>query len=119
VYDVFKKHRLAKLVGLALGLLLASYLIGAALALVNSRAVSIESMIGVYAFKTEHQIVINDGHSGQMVSDDLSTYFIFSYAEGTFHCASQTDKWTMKVVAYSNIYNDFDHTYLYRQEVSK
>ena len=118
MYDVFKQHRILKLVGLALGLLLVSYLIGAGVSLYQSRSVSIDSMVGLYAFQTSHQIVINDKATGQMVSGDVSEYFVFSFSQGTFSCASQSYKWTMKVVGKTNIYNDFGHCYLYRQEVA-
>lgn len=118
MYDVFKKNRVLKLIGLALGLFVVLYLLDAFNAFYGSRNVSLASMVGFYSYQNAHQVTINANNTGRMVSEALSVPFEFTYSAGTFSCSS-SDKlfvWEMKAVNGSNLFNGYDRTYLYRQQ---
>jgi hypothetical protein len=116
VYDVFKQHRLLKLVGLALGLLLVSYLVYAGTSIYSSRGIGLSSLIGSYYDGIEHQVDIDEDGHGRLVSGDYSVAFIYSYGEGSFACtAADSNTWTLKVVDQGNLYCTYDGHYLVRE----
>ena len=118
MYALFEKHRALKLVSLAVGLLVLTYLAKPAISLYKSRSTKAEDMIGLYSFRSGHSLNIATLKSGRMVSGDYSTDFSYEYSLGTYSCksADSLKSWTMRVVDSSNIYNNFDRTYLYRVE---
>ena len=117
VYELFKRHRLIKLLGLLVGLVLLSYLIYGFSSLYSSRSLGVESWIGFYAHGSTHQVILFKNGLGHLVSDEASFGFRYSYDYGSFHCEGEDGQsWEMKGVSKTNLYSLYDHTFLYRQE---
>lgn len=121
MYEVFSRHRWLKIGGLTLGLLILSYLIGAALGLCQSRAVPVDSLVGYYRYSSGYEVQIFNGNKGLMISDSAATDFQFVYSAGTLACSSPSlpSPWRMKVVNKKDLYNEYDGFYLYRLEVTQ
>jgi len=120
MYGVFKKLRLLKLIGLALGLVLTSYLLYGAVNTFKSRGLTIDDLVGFYAYGAAHQVDIKSANSGRLVSGEENLAFTYTYNQGTFFCASEGGRsWRIKVITSTSLYNAYDHTYHFKQGVAQ
>ena len=121
MFAVFKRHRLAKLIGLLVAALVLSFVGRGAVAFYQGRSATIASLVGYYTYGVSRQIDIKNEHLGRLVSDGASFSFAFDYADGTFYChsAEGTDSWRMKSLPEGRLYSEYDRTLLYKQEVSE
>jgi hypothetical protein len=116
MYALFEKHRTLKLIGIAAGLLIASYFASPAVSLIKSKTIKAEDMIGLYYSRSGRQLNIATPRSGRLVSEGYSAEFSYEYQSGTYACRSKdgTKTWTMRVVGKTEIFNNYDSTYLIR-----
>ena len=115
MFDVFKKHRKLKLLGLTLGLLLAWFAIKPAADIINGQSVDESSLVGSYANTAEHQIVLREDGIGSMVSGTVTESFFYEYSYGVIECQGLQHSFQVRVLGNGNLWNRFDGTYLYRR----
>jgi hypothetical protein len=115
MYDVFKKHRTLKLVGLTVGLFLLWFLAKPAYDLISGRSYEVSSLTGTYANGKEHQVTILEEGIGKMVAGSISEDFFFKYSEGTLSCEGTNYVWGMKVLGDGSLWNEYDSSYLFKR----
>ena len=115
MYDVLKRHRGLKLMGIALGLLLVWFIAKPATELIGGHYVDETSIVGTYANTGAHQVMIYGSGLGRMVSEATTEDFFYQYGEGVLECRSPNGQWRIRALKSGSLWNEYDRTFLYRR----
>lgn len=118
MFALFKRHRILKLGGIAIGLFLLWYLISPMMDLVKGMDMSSEEIVGNYAYGLEHYVELITDRVGKMTSEDVVIEFNYTYDKGLLDCVSLDEEtsWTMRCVSDNALFNGYDSTYLFKIE---
>ena len=116
MFALFKRHRILKLGGIAIGLFLLWYLISPMMDLIKGMDMSSEDIVGNYAYGVEHYVELFTDKIGKMTSKETIIEFNYTYDKGLLTCTSidEETNWTMRCVSDNGLYNSYDSTYLFK-----
>ena len=118
MFALFKRHRILKLGGIAIGLFLLWYLISPMMDLVKGMDVKPEDVVGNYAYGVDHYVELITDRVGKMTSKEVVIEFNYTYDKGLLSCSSidEETSWNMRCVSDNALYNGYDSTYLFKIE---
>jgi hypothetical protein len=118
MYKVFQQHRLIKILAGVVILLALGYGLRTYNRIKTGVNATSEGVIGYYSYKSNRVEILKD--SGYMVSGDtlINFHWLLEYGEITCSDIDSDKTWKMHVVDSINLFNDFDHTYLFRKELA-
>ena len=118
MFSLFKRHRILKLGGIAIGLFLLWYLLSPMVDLIKGMDVAPEALIGNYAYGVDHYVELITEKLGKMTSEETVIEFSYTYDKGLISCSSNDEEttWTMRCVSDNAIFNGYDSSYLFRVE---
>ena len=118
MFSLFKRHRILKLSGIAIGLFLLWYFLSPMIDLIKGMDVKSEALVGNYAYGVDHYVELITDRIGKMTSKDIVIEFNYTYDKGLLNCTSLDEEtiWTMRCVSDNALYNGYDSSYLFRIE---
>ena len=118
MFALFKRHRILKLGGIAIGLFLLWYLISPMMDLVKGMDVKPEDVVGNYAYGVDHYVELITDRVGKMTSKEVVIEFNYTYDKGLLSCSSIDEEttWNMRCVSDNALYNGYDSIYLFKIE---
>ena len=116
MFSLFKRHRILKLGGIAIGLFLLWYFISPMMDLIKGMDMTSEEIVGNYANGLDHYVELITDKIGKMTSKETIIEFTYTYDKGLLECSSlnEEESWTMRCVSDNALFNGYDSTYLFK-----
>lgn len=119
MFALFKKHRILKLVGIAIGLFLLWFLVSPIIDIVKGQDLTLDQLQGSYIYGDTHYVEFFTERFGKMVSEEVTIEFTYTYDKGIVNCLSDDKEtsWTMRAISDNALFNNYDYTYLFKRDM--